>query len=64
MGKKKAEEMAKQREVFVKGCAKVNSIPAGKANQIFDLLEKVCGLWIQQITRCCVRHRRLSKRAY
>lgn len=43
MGKKKAEEMAKQREVFVKGCAKVNAIAAGKANQIFDLLEKFAG---------------------
>src|SRR5438445_6775590 len=43
MGKKKAEEMAKQREVFVKGCAKVNNIPAAKANQIFDLLEKFAG---------------------
>src|ERR1035438_9659393 len=43
MGKKKLEEMAKQRESFVKGCASVNSIPAGKANQIFDLLEKFAG---------------------
>jgi DNA polymerase-3 subunit alpha len=43
MGKKKAEEMAKQRENFVKGCAKVNNIPAPKANQIFDLLEKFAG---------------------
>jgi DNA polymerase III subunit alpha len=43
MGKKKAEEMAKQRESFVKGCAKVNNIPAPKANQIFDLLEKFAG---------------------
>jgi DNA polymerase III subunit alpha len=43
MGKKKVEEMAKQRETFVKGCAKLNSIPAGKANQIFDLLEKFAG---------------------
>jgi DNA polymerase-3 subunit alpha len=43
MGKKKPEEMAKQREVFVKGCAKVNNIPAGKANEIFDLLEKFAG---------------------
>src|SRR5207237_9154039 len=41
--KKKAEEMAKQRESFVKGCAKLNNIPAGKANQIFDLLEKFAG---------------------
>src|SRR5678810_1384996 len=30
-GKKKPEEMAKQRNIFVKGCAKVNAIPAGKA---------------------------------
>jgi len=43
MGKKKAEEMAKQRENFVEGCAKVNNIPAPKANQIFDLLEKFAG---------------------
>jgi DNA polymerase-3 subunit alpha len=43
MGKKKAEEMAKQRDIFVKGAARVNSIPAGKANQVFDLLEKFAG---------------------
>jgi DNA polymerase-3 subunit alpha len=43
MGKKKPEEMAKQRETFVKGSAKVNQIPAAKANQIFDLLEKFAG---------------------
>jgi DNA polymerase III subunit alpha len=43
MGKKKAEEMAKQRAVFVKGCAEKNKIPAGKANDIFDLLEKFAG---------------------
>ncbi len=43
MGKKKPEEMAKQREIFVKGCANVNNIPAPKANQIFDLLEKFAG---------------------
>ena len=43
MGKKKLEEMAKQRDIFVKGCAKVNGIPTAKANQIFDLLEKFAG---------------------
>jgi DNA polymerase-3 subunit alpha len=43
MGKKKLEEMAKQRDSFVKGCAKVNNIPAAKANQVFDLLEKFAG---------------------
>ena len=43
MGKKKVEEMAKQRESFVKGAARVNNIPAPRANQIFDLLEKFAG---------------------
>jgi DNA polymerase-3 subunit alpha len=43
MGKKKVEEMQKQRDSFVKGCAKTNNISASKANQIFDLLEKFAG---------------------
>ncbi|MFM1768142.1 MAG: hypothetical protein RJA22_671 [Verrucomicrobiota bacterium] len=43
MGKKKAEEMAQQREIFVKGCAQANQIPAAKANAVFDLLEKFAG---------------------
>ncbi len=43
MGKKKVEEMQKQRDTFVKGCAKTNHIPAAKANQVFDLLEKFAG---------------------
>jgi DNA polymerase-3 subunit alpha len=43
MGKKKVEEMAKQREDFVKGCHEKNLIPKTKANQIFDLLEKFAG---------------------
>ncbi len=43
MGKKKVEEMAKQRKLFVAGCKEVNKIPADKANHIFDLLEKFAG---------------------
>jgi len=43
MGKKKVEEMQKQREIFVKGCAEKNKIPKAKADQIFDLLEKFAG---------------------
>ncbi len=43
MGKKKVEEMAKQRATFVKGCKEKNNIPEAKANQIFDLLEKFAG---------------------
>jgi DNA polymerase-3 subunit alpha len=43
MGKKKVEEMQKQRDTFVKGCHEKNNIPKAKANQIFDLLEKFAG---------------------
>ena len=35
--------MQQQREAFVKGCAATNKIPATKANQIFDVLEKFAG---------------------
>ena len=43
MGKKKLEEMAKQRKSFVAGCKETNSIPEAQANKIFDLLEKFAG---------------------
>ena len=42
MGKKKPEEMAKQREIFVKGAAE-NNIPEAQANDIFDTMEKFAG---------------------
>ena len=42
MGKKKPEEMAKQREVFVNGAAK-NDIDKKTAESIFDLMEKFAG---------------------
>jgi len=42
MGKKKPEEMAKQREIFVKGAAE-NAIDEDKANEIFDTMEKFAG---------------------
>jgi len=42
MGKKKVEEMAEQREVFVKGAAEKN-IAESKANEIFDLIDKFSG---------------------
>ena len=42
MGKKKAEEMAQQREVFVKGASEKN-IDEKKANEIFDLIDKFSG---------------------
>lgn len=43
MGKKKVEEMQKQRKTFVEGCKKVNGIDATTANTVFDLLEKFAG---------------------
>ena len=39
MGKKKKEEMEKQRAIFVEGCQKTNQIPAQKAGEIFDVME-------------------------
>jgi DNA polymerase-3 subunit alpha len=42
MGKKKPEEMAQQREIFVAGAAH-NRIDADKANEIFDTMEKFAG---------------------
>jgi DNA polymerase-3 subunit alpha len=42
MGKKKPEEMAKQREIFVAGAEK-NGLSRAKATQLFDLMEKFAG---------------------
>lgn len=42
MGKKKPEEMAKQREVFVQGAIK-NGVAERRATYIFDLMEKFAG---------------------
>ncbi|MBU6377836.1 MAG: DNA polymerase III subunit alpha [Gammaproteobacteria bacterium] len=42
MGKKKPEEMAKQRSIFVDG-AKARGVPEAQAAHIFDLMEKFAG---------------------
>lgn len=42
MGKKKPEEMATQRKIFMQGAAK-KKVPLDKAEQIFDLMEKFAG---------------------
>ena len=42
MGKKKADEMAEQRSVFVEG-AKAKGVRAETATQLFDLMEKFAG---------------------
>ncbi|MBX3746462.1 MAG: DNA polymerase III subunit alpha [Verrucomicrobiae bacterium] len=43
MGKKKPEEMAKQRATFVEGASRTHGIPASQANRVFDVLEKFAG---------------------
>lgn len=42
MGKKKSEEMAKQREVFIRGSI-TRGLNTNLANQLFDLMEKFSG---------------------
>jgi DNA polymerase-3 subunit alpha len=42
MGKKKADEMAEQRDIFTAGAEK-NALSKGKATQVFDLMEKFAG---------------------
>ncbi len=43
MGKKIKSEMDAQRATFVNGCATHNNIPAAKANELFDLIDKFAG---------------------
>ena len=43
MGKKIQSEMDAQRATFVEGCATHNNIPAPKANELFDLIDKFAG---------------------
>mgnify|MGYP003339174241 FL=1 len=43
MGKKKPEEMEKQRGIFIKGCADTHKIPKAKAEAIFETLAKFAG---------------------
>jgi DNA polymerase-3 subunit alpha len=43
MGKKIKSEMDAQRAIFVEGCGKTNAIPAAKANELFDLIDKFAG---------------------
>jgi len=43
MGKKIKAEMDAQREHFVAGCLETNQIDKGKANELFDLIDKFAG---------------------
>lgn len=56
MGKKKPEEMAKQREIFVEGCATTNSIAAPLANQIFDKIAGFAGYGFNKSHSACYGH--------
>jgi DNA polymerase-3 subunit alpha len=53
MGKKKVEEMAKQRAIFVAGCAKTNQIGKEKADQLFDVLDKFAGYGFNKAHAAC-----------
>ena len=53
MGKKKPEEMAKQRAIFVEGAAKKNNIKTEKANQLFDVLDKFAGYGFNKAHAAC-----------
>ncbi|BBD97253.1 DNA polymerase III subunit alpha [Sphingobium amiense] len=43
MGKKVKAEMDAQRSRFVEGCVEKSAIPAAKANELFDLIDKFAG---------------------
>jgi hypothetical protein len=65
MGKKKPEEMAKQRARFIEG-AKAKGHPQKKAEKIFDLMEAVREVRLSRkpippLTRIWLHHLRISK---
>ena len=53
MGKKKVEEMAKQRALFVAGCVEKNAIPEAEANELFDILDKFAGYGFNKAHAAC-----------
>jgi DNA polymerase-3 subunit alpha len=56
MGKKDPVEMAKQRGVFVEGCAKTNGIGESLANQIFNKIEGFAGYGFNKSHSACYGH--------
>jgi len=56
MGKKKPEEMAKQREIFVAGAKTTNDIDAPLANQIFDKIAGFAGYGFNKSHSACYGH--------
>jgi len=55
MGKKKKDEMKKQREAFLAG-AKENDVPEKKAVEIFDLIEPFAGYAFNKAHAVCYAH--------
>ncbi len=53
MGKKKPEEMAKQREIFVEGAFKTNEIDERNANLIFDKIAGFAGYGFNKSHSAC-----------
>ena len=56
MGKKKPSEMAKQRDLFVKGAKEVNDIEAKLANRIFDKIANFAGYGFNKSHSACYGH--------
>ena len=56
MGKKKPEEMAKQREIFVEGAKATNNIATPLANQIFDKIAGFAGYGFNKSHSACYGH--------
>lgn len=56
MGKKKPSEMAKQRDLFVKGAKEVNDIDAPMANRIFDKIANFAGYGFNKSHSACYGH--------
>ena len=58
MGKKKREEMEKQRLIFTQGALDLHDLPKEKAGKIFDVMEKFAGYGfnkvMQQLTPNCI----------
>jgi DNA polymerase-3 subunit alpha len=56
MGKKKPSEMAKQREIFIKGAADTNQIDSTTANKIFDKIAGFAGYGFNKSHSACYGH--------
>lgn len=56
MGKKKPEEMAKQRAIFVEGCKKTNGIDKERANDVFDKIANFAGYGFNKSHSACYGH--------